>query len=78
MFDMKKSFLIDALKIIPRETRDDLLRFAIDLPESRQDFRTIHHYTGSPSSKYEHRRTSALLRNIRNIRICMEKNLSFL
>ena len=27
--------------------------------------------TGSPSSKYEHRRTSALLRNILNIRICM-------
>ena len=33
--------------------------------------------TGSPSSKYEHRRASALLRNIRNIRICMGKNLSF-
>ena len=29
--------------------------------------------TGNPSSKYEHRRASALLRNIRNIRICMEK-----
>ena len=29
--------------------------------------------TGSPSSKYEHRRASALLRNIQNIRICMEK-----
>ena len=29
--------------------------------------------TGSPSSKYEHRRTPALLRNIRNIRICMGK-----
>ena len=29
--------------------------------------------TGSPSAKYEHRRTSALLRNIRNIRICMGK-----
>ena len=28
---------------------------------------------GSPSSKYEHRRTSALLRNIRNIKICMGK-----
>ena len=28
--------------------------------------------TGSPSSKYEHRRASALLRiNIQNIRICM-------
>ena len=26
-------------------------------------------YTGSPSSKYEHRRASALLRNIKNIRI---------
>ena len=30
--------------------------------------------TGSPSSKYEHWRTSALLRDIRNIRICMGKN----
>ena len=27
--------------------------------------------TGSPSSKYEHRRASALLRNTQNIRICM-------
>ena len=29
--------------------------------------------TGSPSSKYEYRRTSALLRNILNIRICFRK-----
>ena len=29
--------------------------------------------TGSPRSKYQHRRTSSLLRNIRNIRICMGK-----
>ena len=29
--------------------------------------------TGSPSSKYKHRRQTALLRNIRNIRICMGK-----
>ena len=29
---------------------------------------------GSPSSKYEHWQTSALLRNIRNIRIYMGKN----
>ena len=28
---------------------------------------------GSPSSKYEHRRAWALLRNIQNIRICMGK-----
>ena len=34
--------------------------------------------TGSPSSRYEHRRASALLRNIQNLRICMGKNLSFL
>ena len=32
-----------------------------------------HHTTGSPSSKYEHRRTWASLRNILNIRICMRK-----
>ena len=30
-------------------------------------------YTGSPSSKYEHRQASALLRNIQNIKICMGK-----
>ena len=30
-------------------------------------------FTGSPSSKYEHWRASALLRNIQNIRICMGK-----
>ena len=29
--------------------------------------------TGGPSSKYEHWRASALLRNIQNIRICMGK-----
>ena len=29
--------------------------------------------TGNPSSKFENWRTSALLRNIRNIRICMVK-----
>ena len=34
--------------------------------------------TGSPSSKYEHQRASAFLRNIQNIRIYMGKNLSFL
>ena len=32
------------------------------------------HTTGSPSSKCDHRRASALLRNIQNIRICMGKN----
>ena len=39
MFDINKLFLIDVLKVIPGETRDDLLRIAIDLPESQQDFR---------------------------------------
>ena len=29
--------------------------------------------TGSPSSKYKHRRTSALLRDIQSVRICMGK-----
>ena len=29
--------------------------------------------TGSATSKYEHQRASALLRNIQNIRICMGK-----
>ena len=35
--------------------------------------RLRHHVHRQPSSKYEHRRTSALLRNIRNIMICMGK-----
>ena len=35
-------------------------------------------FTGSRSSKYKHGWTSALLCNIRNTRICMRENLSFL
>ena len=31
--------------------------------------------TGDPSSKYEHRRASALLHNIQNIRICKRKKI---
>ena len=42
---------------------------------SRSTYATVN--TGSPSSKYEYLRTSAMLRNIRNIRMCMAKNLSF-
>ena len=34
-------------------------------------------YSGSPSSKYEHRQESALLRNIQNIMIFMGKKPSF-
>ena len=44
MFDLKESFLIDALKIIPGETRDDLLRIPIDLLKVNKtsvDFITI-------------------------------------
>ena len=33
MFDIKKLFQVAALKVIPRETRDDLLRITIDLSE---------------------------------------------
>ena len=33
MFDIKKLLLIDVLTFIPRETQDDLLRIAINLPE---------------------------------------------
>ena len=36
-------------------------------------FFAVNDITGSPGSKYEHRRASALLRNIQNIRICMGK-----
>ena len=39
MFDKRKILLIDALKYIPGETRDDLLKIAIDFPE----FHRIHH-----------------------------------
>ena len=41
--------------------------------DRRHPFFCACHITGSPSSKYEHRRTSALLRNVQNIRICMGK-----
>ena len=41
MFDIKKLLLIHAPTLIPRETQDDLLRIAIDLPE----FRRIYHWT---------------------------------
>ena len=33
MFDIEKLLLIDELTFIPRETQDDLLRIAINLPE---------------------------------------------
>ena len=33
--------------------------------------------TGGPRSKYKHRRTSTMLHNIRNIRICMEKKNTY-
>ena len=36
MFDIKKLLLINVLKFIPRETQDDPLRTAIDLPKFRQ------------------------------------------
>ena len=43
--------------------------YFLRMPERRKEDSS----TGSPSSKYKHRRTSALLRNIPNIRICMGK-----
>ena len=42
MFDKKKLLLINAQTYIPRETQDELLRIAINLPE----FHQIHHWTG--------------------------------
>ena len=53
-----------------------------ETPEERKTRKTLPIYTtqkktgkttGSPSSKYEHRRASAMLRNIQNIRICKGK-----
>ena len=43
-------------------------------------FKVIFAYaiTGCSSSKYEQRRASTMLHNIRYIRICMGENLSFL
>ena len=44
--------------------------------EAVRHLRRLHVFrktTGNPSSKYEHRRASAFLRNIQNIRICMGK-----
>ena len=43
-----------------------------------EEINTAGQTTGSPCSKYKHRRKSTWLHDIRNIRICMEKkNLSF-
>ena len=44
-----------------------------DLPISNVSNSSTCSITGSPSSKYEHRRASALFSNIQNIRICMGK-----
>ena len=44
-----------------------------EIPPPSHTLQSISEITGCPSSKYKHRRTSALLRNIRNIRICMGK-----
>ena len=41
MFDIRKLLLIDALTFIPRETQDDLLTIAINLPE----LHNIYHWT---------------------------------
>ena len=50
------------------------VKFPIPHPlDYEQSLFSLSPSTGSPSSKYEHRRASALLRNIQNIRICMEK-----
>ena len=57
-----------------RITATDQLGRALTLT-SRSTYATVN--TGSPSSKYEYRRTSAMLRKIPNITICMRKNLSF-
>ena len=45
----------------------------ITLPQCYTSRNAINLSTGNPSSKYEHRRASALLRNIQNMRICMGK-----
>ena len=50
-------------KLVPRKRNQSIL-----IPKIRS-----RKTTGSPSPKYEHRRASASLRNIQNIRICMGK-----
>ena len=49
------------------------LLFYITLPQCYTSRNAINLSTGNPSSKYEHRRASALLRNTLNIRICLSK-----
>ena len=44
--------------------------YFLRMPERRKEDGVV---AQVPSSKYKHRRTSALLRNIPNIRICMGK-----
>ena len=41
------------------------------IPPPSHTLQSTSEITGSPGSKYKHRRTSTLLHNIRNIRICM-------
>ena len=43
------------------------------IPPPSHTLQSTSEITGSPGSKYKHRRTSTLLHNIRNIRICMGK-----
>ena len=50
-------------KLVPRKRNQSIL-----IPKIRS-----RKTTGTPSPKYEHRRASASLRNIQNIRICMGK-----
>ena len=50
-----------------------LLREDVEYSDNGSQISHSSNTTGSPSSKFEHRRASALLRNIQNIRICMGK-----
>ena len=63
MFDIKKLLLINALTFIPGETQDDLLRIAIDLPESCQIPKAGHITKLQQSRKYSMTGNITLLHN---------------
>ena len=66
--DMPISTLIEKIYIFSHAYRVSIVTFLAWRYNSRET-------TGSPSSKYEHRRQRALLRNFRNIRVCKGKKI---
>ena len=72
------------LKVIFGETRDDLLRIAINFPESGEDFRRIHHllyplkFSHNPLSSKNQRLDGPTVRSQEHsVRVCEEIGKAF-